>query len=496
MSSNMPRSADAAPEDFPVVKPAPGSIPVVKPAVVSKAPPAGRKFPCHACGAMLDFDPASQALKCPYCGHVEEIAPAKHGVQELDYKEYLQKHGSKRGTLPGRSSQVRCTGCGAVVLLEDNIATEKCPFCGTHLENAPEAAQAMITPETLLPFAVSQREAQQAFDEWLASRWFAPSELRQFANLGQLAGVYLPFWTYDSMTYTHYSGQRGDDYQETETFTDTEYFTQTLTNSDGTTQTISNSRPVTRTRTITKTRWTNVSGQVQHFFDDVLVEATETLTPDESGSLAPWDLDQLEEFRADFLSGFKTERYSVGLEEGFTRARAIMDNEIRGLCMRDIGGNHQQLSSVQTQHVGITFKHILLPLWLGAYRYRDTPYRVLVNARTGKVFGKRPYSTMKIVMLIVMILLAILLFLGLFGVFGALGSRAGRFSSLLRSPAAVETTQTVHAWDVPGWKSLDIQWFPTNIQNGDPRSLTSMKRAAAPSVKWRGESGAQEECMV
>ena len=31
------------------------------------------------------------------------------------------------------------------------------------------------------------------------------------------------------------------------------------------------------------------------------------------------------------------------------------------------------------------FKHILLPLWLSAYHYRDQSYRFMVNARTGEV---------------------------------------------------------------------------------------------------------------
>src|ERR687883_183800 len=82
-----------------------------------------------------------------------------------------------------------------------------------------------------------------------AGLWFAPNELKKLADLGQLSGVYVPFWTYDAMTYTHYTGQRGDDYQETETYTETD----------------ANGQPVTKTRQVTKTRWTHVSGEVRHF---------------------------------------------------------------------------------------------------------------------------------------------------------------------------------------------------------------------------------------
>src|SRR5262249_33598967 len=157
-----------------------------------------------------------------------------------------------------------------------------------------------------------------------------------------------------------------------------------------------NSQQVTKSRQVTKTRWTSVSGEVDHFFDDVLIYASQSMQGDLVGGLEPWDLPKLEDFKPEFLSGFQTERYTVGLREGFGKAREIMDGEIRRLCCRDIGGNHQRLHSVNTQHVGVTFKHILLPMWLAAYRYQDQPYQILINGRTGQVTGTRPYSWIKI----------------------------------------------------------------------------------------------------
>lgn len=368
--------------------------PEQKPPTVTKAPPAGRKFPCAACGAKLDFDPSARALKCPYCGHVEQIVPAGGAVEERDFEAFQKHHAGVAVTaIPGRSEQVRCTGCGAVVLLEDKLATDRCPYCSTHLENKPESAEAMIAPESLLPFAVDQRQARAAFTNWIVGRWFAPGELKKLADLGQLSGVYVPFWTYDSMTYTHYSGQRGDDYQVSETYTERD----------------AEGNSVTKTRTVTRTRWTWVSGEVQHFFDDVLVCGSKSLPDDMVATLEPWDLDALEGFRPQFLSGFKTERYAVGLEDGFARAREIIDGAIRRLCCEDMGGDHQRLDEVKTQHLGVTFKHLLLPVWVASYRYRDRLFQILVNARTGEVVGRRPYSVAKIVSLIATIVVLALL---------------------------------------------------------------------------------------
>ena len=150
---------DPIPDAIPVANPADADGPAIKVApiekdpTVSKAPPTGRKFPCANCGARLDFDPKVRGLKCPYCGFEEKIEKgADTAVHELDYLEYLSREEGKGVALPGRSTETRCTGCGAIVLLEDKVATDKCPFCATHLETKPEAAKAMIPPEAVLPF--------------------------------------------------------------------------------------------------------------------------------------------------------------------------------------------------------------------------------------------------------------------------------------------------------------------------------------------------------
>ena len=65
-------------------------------------------------------------------------------------------------------------------------------------------------------------------------------------------------------------------------------------------------------------------------------------------------------------------------------------------------------SSVMTfDYNDITFKHILLPVWLSSYRYKDKVYRFLVNARTGEVQGERPYSAAKIAALVITVIVII-----------------------------------------------------------------------------------------
>ncbi len=362
--------------------PTPDAPPEERPPALTHAPPADKLFPCLSCGARVQFDPQSRALKCPYCGSIQEV-PADDvaaEVQERDFLEYLRRYESQGGvTLQGRSSQVRCTGCGAVVLLEDRVATTECPFCGTHLENQPEAAAAMVPPDSLLPFAIDLRAARAAFERWLHSLWFAPNPLKKLALLGELVGVYVPHWTYDAMTYTRYRGMRGDNYTVQVPYTSWE-----------------NGRAVTRYRTEIRTRWRYVSGEVQHFFDDLLVCASHSVPRHLLRKLEPWPLEELTPFRSEFLAGWKTERYAVGLRDGFEAAKEIMEPVIDRLIRQDIGGDHQRILHKKTRYFGVTFKHCLLPIWVAHYRYNNKLYQILINGRTGRVGGERPWSVWKI----------------------------------------------------------------------------------------------------
>ncbi|MFN2237295.1 MAG: hypothetical protein ACK2U1_23950, partial [Anaerolineales bacterium] len=68
--------------------------------------------------------------------------------------------------------------------------------------------------------------------------------------------------------------------------------------------------------------------------------------------------------------------------------------------------------------IDMTFKYVLLPLWIGTYHYQGKPYQVLVNGQTGKVSGEKPRDSIKTIMIftgMILSLLIILSFLALFG---------------------------------------------------------------------------------
>ena len=137
-------------------------------------------------------------------------------------------------------------------------------------------------------------------------------------------------------------------------------------------------------------------GRVARAFDDVLVLASTSLPKRFTDALEPWDLSSLEPYRPAFLAGFRAKAYTVPLEQGFDTARQIKDRVIERDVKFDIGGDAQKITALDTQVSDVTFKHILLPVWLAAYKYRGQTYPFVVNARTGRVQGERPWSAWKI----------------------------------------------------------------------------------------------------
>ncbi len=342
---------------------------------------------CTNCGANLKFEPGAQSLVCQYCNTNNPILVEKAQIIENDYNTFLDENIATAEVQT--VSTVKCSSCGAATTLALNVASSNCPYCDTPLVVKDASNNKLIKPKYLLPFKIERNTAKTSFVKWVGGLWFAPNKLKQYAehSAEKLRGVYMPYWTYDSNTISDYSGSRGEHYYVTETYRD----------SNGNTQ----------TRSVQRTAWYPASGTVRNTFDDVLVCASHSLPTKLVNELEPWDLPELVSYDDKFLAGFVTESYQTELKQGFEEAKKRMANKIDSTVRSDIGGDVQQVHSINTQYNDITFKHILLPLWISAYKFNDKVYRFTINARTGEVQGERPYSAWKIAFLVIGILAAI-----------------------------------------------------------------------------------------
>jgi LSD1 subclass zinc finger protein len=353
---------------------------------------------CGGCGALLKFKPGTHHLVCEYCGARNEIAqPESTGeLQEINLDDFLERNFNNEDKV--EVAVVKCNSCGATTTLSTRISSDKCPFCASSLVVKSGTTATLHKPQYVLPFGIDDKQATENFKRWLRGLWFAPSDLRHYADsANRLAGMYLPYWTFDCKTDSSYTGQRGENYTVTESYTAVE-----------------NGRNVNRTRQVVKTRWYPASGRVGNTFDDVLIEATTSLREDKLRALEPWDLKNLVTYNDGYLSGFRTETYSVDVKGGYQEAKQVMEPRIHATIRADIGGDQQMIQFVNTTYHNPTFKHILLPVWLSAYRYNNKVFQFLVNARTGEVQGERPYSALKITLAVIaaIVIIGVLALLG------------------------------------------------------------------------------------
>ena len=337
-------------------------------------------------------------MTCPYCGHKQPVPESADTVEEQQFWMYLRIRPEQMDKLAANALEVQCQSCGAKSIFTPPEVAGRCEFCGVQIVAQPKSADPILTPSGLLPFRITQPQASGELKQWLSSRWFAPNGLKHFAQPEAIHGVYLPFWTYDTCTTTDYTGQRGEHYYTTETYYETD----------------SRGNQVQRTRQVRHTRWYPASGNVRGAFDDILIPATLSLSQERLAELEPWDLDELKPYEPAFLSGFKAQRYQVDLAQGFERAKEIIAPTIESDIRSDIGGDEQTIESLSTEYYETTFKHLLLPVYAGAYRYNGKLFQILVNGRTGEIQGDRPYSFWKIALLVVSILILILILVFIF----------------------------------------------------------------------------------
>lgn len=334
-------------------------------------------FPCSTCGADMHFDPENHHLLCPHCGATSDVdLSGSKPVREQSFEAPVDPNLWLEDRDDAHQERVsHCSSCNAQIEFSDSAHAAQCPYCASPIVT-DTGLKRSHKPDGVLPFHLKETQARQALIDWLGTRWLAPNGMAEFARKGRtMSGTYMPYWTYDAQTNSQYTGQRGDDY----------YVTKTVT--------INGER---RTRQQRKTRWRSATGRVARFFDDVLVTASTALPQKHLEGLEPWDLPATRPYSPDYLAGFNAESYTVSREEGFLVAQSKMERVIERDVRFDIGGDRQRIHSLKTQVSDVSFKHILLPVWSAAYKYRGETYRVVINGQTGRVTGTRPYSRTKV----------------------------------------------------------------------------------------------------
>jgi hypothetical protein len=345
---------------------------------------------CDNCGGNLSWDAAAGNLVCPSCGAIRAVPedpahPQGGFIVEHDLEAAFART-KPRGRIGAGSRQIKCNECAAVVEFPDGVTAARCAFCDSPSVLAQDARTDHYLPESLVPFGVTREQSVGAFKKWLGGLWFRPGDLKDKASVSELRGVYVPYWSFDTQVTSRWSADAGYHHWDEESYTVTE-----------------NGRQVRKTRRVRKTRWQPASGQRHDSYDDLLICASKGLPPGLAAGVSQFETGALVTYAPQYLQGFQAESYSVDLKEAWRAAQQRIASSQEQRCSKDVPGDTNRNLRATHQYQNARFKHVLLPVWVAAFRYRDKVYQFLVNGQTGKVVGKAPISFMKVLLLIAVI---------------------------------------------------------------------------------------------
>jgi DNA-directed RNA polymerase subunit RPC12/RpoP len=316
-------------------------------------------FLCPQCGGHLKFDVQEQDLLCEFCGYqveTEEKSAGESSEQVLDFVLPTTR-GHRWAEAQHR---LACEQCGALVLLPVGQTASECPYCGSpRLIESAETGE-LVEPQAILLAQFDGKAAYQHLKAWLGRGWFAPDDLRKLAQTSALRPAYYPFWAFDGTLELSWSCEVNQGGSESD--------------------------------------WRPRSGVELEMFTDVLVPGWRALARSDLAKAGVFDLTKAVVFKPDYLAGWSALTYDIPLADASLKAREIVTRKLRQQLPNRIliGEQKRNLQSGATRWSGVTFTHVLLPLWVGSYRYRRRVYRVVINGQSGKVAGAKPGDAWKV----------------------------------------------------------------------------------------------------
>ena len=318
---------------------------------------------CQSCGGDLVFAPAKDCLVCRQCGNIVPV------TGDMTFEKSFQKLLINAPTWQD-TAVYQCEHCGAKSLVTKYDLIAKCDYCGaTSMIKTGEMPG--IRPDTVLPFTMNQADAGSCVRAWLAKRFFVPNDFKHMAENRRLRGIYFPAFTFDAHVVTKYTAVA----VRTETY-----------------KTIVDGKEVTKSRTVRRP----IVGSDIHVFDDLLVSANEEIPPQAFDALQPFDTGNGQVFQQSYLAGFTVAQASKDPTPCWETAKESIENVIRHKITTRYSGTTIEDLRLDMGITNVTYKYVLLPVYVGRAEYKGTQYHLFLNGQTGKIYGKTPKSKWKI----------------------------------------------------------------------------------------------------
>lgn len=355
-------------------------------------------YVCVKCGGRLTFDIRAVEITCIYCGTSQGVnknalsqssIPTQGATQQTSSEQAGEAPGGLYGeqvmdfVLPTSRAhrwaevlqRVSCQNCGALTILPAGQRTDQCAYCGSNRLVSSADQEELISPQSIVLMELNESQALAQVKQYLSRGWLSPDDLLRHTSAIHLRPAYYPFWTFTGTLEIPWHCE-------------------------------------VNVGTERNPRWEARNGEEFEFFDDILIPGLRSLNLKELGGVLPFQLQERVDFNPEYLAGWPTLNYDLPLADASLLGREQVIRQVqRGLYSRIMPDESKRsLDTGAGKWSGMTFKHILLPLWACGYTYQGKPYRLWVNGQTGAVVGARPQDRLKL-FLYILGAAAILLFI-------------------------------------------------------------------------------------
>lgn len=302
-------------------------------------------FRCKNCGGNVVYSPEKHGMFCPYCDGEESHVRDDVSAGEITV----------------------CPNCaGEITVLEHTSATQ-CPYCDSYFI-FNERVEGEYAPKLIIPFKLGKESCKHAIREKFKKCLFAPTDFLSEVRLNSMQGTYVPYWFYDYDAKCNFQGEgtkvrswRSGDIQ----YTETSYY--------------------------------NVYRNMDANFRKIPIDASVDMPDDIMDLMEPFQYEQLEEFKPEYMSGFYGEKYNMTSDLVESRAKQKMDEDMAQMLKETYTGYSNVRTISRDIHVNSSeVNYGLLPVWKYMYKYKDKDYPFYVNGQTGKIVGTAPISATKV----------------------------------------------------------------------------------------------------
>jgi hypothetical protein len=117
-------------------------------------------------------------------------------------------------------------------------------------------------------------------------------------------------------------------------------------------------------------------------------------------NLSPFNLKDALVFSPELVAGWVTFNYDYPFSDAslLARERVIKQLQSEMYSRVEPGREKRNIMTGAGNWSDMTYKLILMPLWVGVYTFQGKSFRVLINGQTGKIAGQKPVDRLKVVL--------------------------------------------------------------------------------------------------